>query len=181
MLPQADKRVRCKTQIVIHQTVNTSPGKIRQHGFSLIELVATLVIIAILSTTAISRWSAGSFNLPAQGEQLAADIRYTQTLSMTRGQRYRINFSVDRYWLSNRDGSITVIHPASNLAETLLPSNITLSTSNNILIFDGNGTPYSDSALPGTPLATNATITLTTGSESRTIQISPETGRVKLL
>jgi len=158
---------------------NHTPPK--QQGFSLLELVATLIIIALLSSAAISRWSASSFNLPAQAEQLIADIRYIQSLSMTRGQRFRINFSADRYSLSNRDNSSTLLHPATNLPESLLDNNIILSTSHNSLVFDGNGTPYSDATLPGTALNSNATVTLTAGSESRTIQISPETGRVRLL
>jgi len=166
---------------VLRLPVHISPLSPNQQGFTLIELVATLIIVALLSIMAISRWSASSFNLPAQAEQLVADIRYTQTLSMTRGQRFRINFAADRYWLSNRDGSSNILHPASNQAESLLSNNITLSASHPSLVFDGNGTPYSDATLPGTALNTNATITLTAGSETQTLQISPETGRVILL
>jgi hypothetical protein len=48
---------------------------------------------------------------------------------------------------------------------------------NNYVAFDGKGIPYTDVAA-STALAANATITLTSGSNTRTVVISPQTGRV---
>ena len=163
------------------QAHNTAPLALSQRGFTLVELVMVMILISLLAFTAITRWSATPFNLSAQTEQLVGDIRYVQTLSMTQGQRYRINFAADRYWFSNRDGSITIPHPSGNSANILLANGVSLGFSNNFLVFDGNGTPYSDATLPGTALAANATVTLSSGADSRSLQISPETGRVILL
>ena len=63
----------------------------RQSGFTLVELMAVLIITAILAAFLIPRFSDQPINLAAQAEQLASDIRYVQSLSMTQGQRYRIN------------------------------------------------------------------------------------------
>ena len=171
-----------KSSLIYSDQVNTTaPLVSTQRGFTLVELVTVLIIVSLLAVTAISRWSATPFNLSAQAEQLLGDIRYVQTLSMTHGQRYRINFAADRYWFSNLDGSILVPHPASNNTNTLMVNGVSLSFTNSLLVFDGNGAPYSDASLPGTPLAANATVTLTSGADSRTLQISPETGRAVLL
>lgn len=164
-----------------HQTDAITPLGKNQRGFTLIELITVIIIVSLLAVTAISRWSATPFNLSAQAEQMLGDIRYVQTLSMTHGQRYRINFAADRYWFSNQDGSIIITHPASNSANIMMANGVTLSFTNSLLVFDGNGSPYSDANTPGTALATDATVTLTLGTDNRTVQISPETGRAVLL
>jgi len=153
----------------------------KQHGFSLIELVMTMTLIAILSAVVMSRWSATTFDVQSAAELLVADIRYTQKISMTRGERFRINFQNDRYWVSTRTGTSTIPNPATNQAVTRLSNSIRLSSSYSSLVFDGNGAPYINTSLPGTALTGNATITLSVGSHSRTIQISPTTGRVAIL
>lgn len=164
-----------------HQTDAKTPLGKNQRGFTLIELITVIIIASLLAVSAISRWSATPFNLSAQAQQMLGDIRYVQTLSMTHGQRYRINFAADRYWFSNLDGTILIPHPASNSTNIMMANGVSLGFSNSLLVFDGNGTPYSDATLPGTALAANATVTLSSGADSRTVQISPETGRAILL
>jgi len=153
----------------------------KQQGFSLIELVMTMTLIAILSAVVMSRWSATTFDVQSAAELLVADIRYTQKISMTRGERFRINFQNNRYWITTRTGNTAVPNPGTNQTIIYLNNGIRLSSRYNRLVFDGNGAPYTSTNLPGTPLTGNATITLSVGTHSRTIQISPTTGRVTLL
>jgi len=160
----------------LHSAKNSS-----ESGFTLVELVGVLVLVGLLAVTAISRWDNSTISLSAQAEQIAGDIRYTQMISMTQGQRFRINFSSNRYWISNIDDSTQITHPATNSSDVFLNTGITLSSSNNYLVFNGNGVPYSTASLPGTTLNSNATITLTAGSETRSVEVRPETGRVSLL
>jgi len=147
-------------------------------GFTLIELVLVLLITAILGTYAIIKIPSGSINISAQADQISADIRHTQSLAINRGQRYRINFNSDRYWISNIDGTTLYTHPASANSTIFLDSGISLSSSHTFLVFDGQGKPYTNALTPGTALAADAVITLTVASENRTVRISPETGRV---
>ncbi len=147
-------------------------------GFTLIELVLVLLITAILSTYAIIKFPSGSINIAAQADQLMADIRHTQSLAINRGQRYRINFNSDRYWISSADGATLYTHPAVGSSTILLESGTTLSSTQVFLVFDGNGTPYTNALTPGTKLAADAVITLSAGGENRTVRITPETGRV---
>lgn len=148
------------------------------HGFSLIELILVLLIVSIISTYAVIKFSSGSINISAQADQIMADIRHTESLAINRGQRYRINFNNDRYWISNADGSTLYTHPASSSAVIFLDTGITSSSTHSFLVFDGQGKPYTDALTPGTALAADAVITLTAGSETRTVRITPETGRV---
>ncbi len=148
------------------------------NGFTLIELVLVILIAAILSTYAIISFPSGSINISAQADQVMADIRHVQSLSINRGQRYRINFNNDRYWISSADGTTLYTHPADGSTTIFLDTGITLSSTHGFLVFDGQGTPYTNTLTPGTALATNAVITLSTSGEIRTVRISSETGRV---
>ncbi len=146
-------------------------------GFTLIELILVMALSAILAVGALSMWPDESIGLAAQARQLANDIRYTQAIAMMRGRRYRINFASDHYWLSTRNGT-GIPHPASKQVNVPLASGISLSSSNAYLVFDEFGTPYVNASLPGTTLAADAIITLSSGASSQQLRISPETGRV---
>jgi prepilin-type N-terminal cleavage/methylation domain-containing protein len=58
---------------------------LRSHrGFTLIEIAAVLVIIAILSTLAVKHMGGSGISLYGDADQLVADLRYAQSLAMTR-------------------------------------------------------------------------------------------------
>lgn len=55
--------------------------KVKNKGFSLLELVFVMTIMGVLVVVAAPRWP-GHLFLQAQAQQLAQDIRYTQALAM---------------------------------------------------------------------------------------------------
>lgn len=118
------------------------------------------------------------FTLRAQADQLASDMRYLQARAMTHGARYRINFATNRYWFTDRLGITTYPHPATGQTQTLLSNSTAAAWTHAFLVFDGNGAPYTTNTLPGTPLGSDAVITLTAAGVSRQIRVTPETGRV---
>lgn len=136
-----------------------------------------MALMAILAVSALSLWPDEGIRLAAQARQLGNDIRYIQAVSMMRGRRYRIDFAADRYWLGERDGT-PLPHPVSNQTVTYLAAGIGLGSSHAYLVFDEDGVPYVDDQLPGTPLAADAVITLSSGGASQELRVSPETGRV---
>ena len=150
----------------------------RAQGFTLVELVSVLLLVAILSVVAIDQWQGSGINLSAQADQLVNDIRYTQFLAMNRGQRYRINFAADHYWITDAGGTVTYPFPVNGASQVTLNSGITLSTTNSFLVFDGNGAPYITATSPGTALSSNAVITLSADGMTSTLTVSPETGYV---
>jgi len=153
----------------------------KQFGFTLLELVFVLILMSILSVGIYLKWPGSIINLGGQAYQLADDLRYTQTLSMTTGQRYRlVKTSANTYQIVNFAG--TAIKLAMGNTSVTLNSGITFGTltnlPNSLVEFDGLGGPYTTATVPGTALTSIATIPLTAGSDTVTVNITPETGRV---
>ncbi|HEU5338380.1 MAG TPA: type II secretion system protein [Sulfuricaulis sp.] len=154
----------------------------RQRGFTLVELVAIIALLGILAFVAVPRFmNQGAVNVSVMAEQLANDIRYTQSLAMTSGQGNRINLTSATYQITTSSGG-PVAHPATASAAPIPLNNVALSgynppLTNNYVAFDGKGIPYTDVAT-STVLSANATITLSGGGNTRTVVISPQTGRV---
>jgi prepilin-type N-terminal cleavage/methylation domain-containing protein len=152
-------------------------------GFTLIELVIVLVILGILSTGAYVQWNAAKTNLGAEADKLAQAIRYTQSLSMTKNQRYRlVETSSTTYQITNSSGT-PIIQPSGNTTVTLY-SGISFGTfsnlPNNLIVFDSKGIPYTDTGTPGAALSATATMTLTASGTTKSITIAPQTGRVNI-
>lgn len=153
----------------------------KKSGFTLIELIIVIVIMAVVSAYVVARWPGTNINLNAQAQQLASAVRYTQSLALSQGQRYRLNLTSSSYSITTTGGT-AVADLVTGSNSTSISSGITVAWTNlpnALLAFDGNGSPYTDSTAT-TLLATNATITLTQNSVTRTLTITPQTGRVIL-
>lgn len=59
-------------------------NKLCNKGFTLIEIAAVLVIIAILSTLAVKHMGSSGVSLYGEADRLVADLRYAQTIAMNR-------------------------------------------------------------------------------------------------
>lgn len=150
----------------------------KQNGLSLIELLLVMVLISLIAAIAVPRFVTTP-NLDAQTQQLLSDLRYTQQLAMTHGQRFRVNFTLpNSYGITDLSGT-AVPNPSTNTNTITLPAGITISgltnLPNNLIAFDERGIPYDNEGATAA-LTVNATITLQRNGVSRSIVINQQTG-----
>lgn len=149
-------------------------------GFSLIELIVVIVLAGILSVAIFSRApSKGALTINGEAEQLAADLRYAQTLVQTQGQRICVSFTAAGYRMTTAaSGCATDVQTAAGFTGQVALDDITLT--NNLpssrLVFGDKGVPYTDTV--GTALASDAQLTLTGEGGTIVVRVSPVTGRV---
>jgi hypothetical protein len=138
-----------------------------------------ITIGVILAIVVHLKWSNLSIDLHAQAALLATDIRYTQNLSMTQHQKFRLaKISSNTYQI--QDGNNNPVTIPSRDTTTTLGRGITFGTLSGItnkIIFDSKGTPYND-ATPSVPITNSVIIRLISKGEIVDIIIYPETGRV---
>lgn len=160
---------------------SSSPGRGRIAGFSLFELVLVLVVVGVLAVYAMPRLAdAPEITLSAASARLAANIRYAQSLAMSRGQRHRVAFTATSYQITGAGGG-AIVQPftASTAAISVAPATLggyDPPLAGGYLEFDTRGRPYVDAA---TPLAGSVTITLSSGGASASVTVAPETGHVR--
>lgn len=151
----------------------------RAAGFTLMEMAIIIILLGILSVGAYVRWPGNVLNLDAQARQLAADLYYTQSLAMNGGQRYRlVKTSANTYQIQDAAG--TAVPTSSGATTVTLNRSMVFGTltnlPNSLLNYDGRGIPYTDTGSPGTALSATAAWTLSAGSESTTVSVTPSTG-----
>lgn len=164
-------------------------------GFTLIEVIAILVIIGIITALAVTRFSSNQNNLVAVKDTLTSHLRLAQARAMSTSADNVSTFSV---W-GLRFISATQYHlfycaatsactPATNQVAflgagstiiDLAPKGVQVTNGALILAFDRFGTPFTDAALT-TILAAQLTLTLLDNKgNTRTINITPQTGMIK--
>ncbi|KPJ67228.1 MAG: hypothetical protein AMJ43_04980 [Coxiella sp. DG_40] len=149
---------------------------IKNNGFTMVELVIVLVLLVIILVVTVVKWPSRSVELDALAYQIASDIRYTQTLSMSHNERYRINFANNNYSIADNNG-IAVKHPTTQSTLVLLRNGITFNSppTPDCIAFDGKGVPRDCSS--GVPLG-NKIVQLVAGTAIRNIIITEITGYV---
>jgi prepilin-type N-terminal cleavage/methylation domain-containing protein len=167
-------------------------------GFTLVEAMITLVVLLLLALVAIPRLGDNTaVKASATANRLRSDIAFAQSLAMTSGQRYRVYFNLSPspaagYAVVNNidedanwgEAGEFARDPASgnNLSVTLNTGDyggITISAvgfNPRYVEFDTLGRPYSNGVL----LAAATTVTVTGGSFTQTVTVTPQTGRVSI-
>jgi MSHA pilin protein MshC len=164
-------------------------------GYSLIELISVMVVIAIIAVVVVPRTGSDDLIVATQADQLSAAIRYAQSASVskggsgTSGRRYRIQFTSSSYQMLYYDvasaTSTAEVDPATgSSAATLLGGGVTLTVPAalpaSLVGFNAAGVPYTDAAVTATALASTASVTLSKGTSARSVQVFAETGMVRV-
>lgn len=154
-------------------------------GFTLLEIIAVLIIIGILCAVAISRAnSTNESELSAFASELKANLRYAQSNAMTTESICAVAFTGNSYKYQDGDNNDQVL-PGQNQINITAPSGISVSTTaaSNTISFDTWGRPGtsktdddSDGLLD---TSAGSTITVSNSSgDSITLVITQETGLI---
>ncbi|KAF0134134.1 MAG: Uncharacterized protein FD145_890 [Candidatus Saganbacteria bacterium] len=163
----------------------------KQKGFSLVELVLVLIILIVLAAGSIIY--IGFFQgikLQSAAEKLANDIKYAQNTAVSKTVWYGVKFEVDpvnRYSIYYTDGTTDTLEadPADFSKILSVDTNekfgakinsVMLEGGQNQIEFNGLGHPYTDYL--GWVVSNEGSIVLQSGSQTKTIKITPNTGNV---
>jgi type II secretion system protein H len=170
--------------------------RIVQHGFTMIELMVVLAIIAIAAAIVVPiASSAGSMQLRAAVTMVAADLEYAKSMSISRGQRYSVVFDStnEAYRVVDQNGA-TIKHPVKGPTFDYVVNFRNDSRLNGVDIvsagfdgasavgFDYLGIPYRVDSVGANPAALQSTgvITLQAGGVTRTVRVEAVTGYISV-
>lgn len=159
----------------------------QRDGFTLIEVIVVLVVIAVLTIALLSRmiFSTSDVNVNAQAEAVKSHIRYTQMRGLNADpdptipschSSFGFSSTGSTYFSFNNCSTANkVVLPGANNSTITLPSGMSLTATT--ITIDEYGRPCSD--MNGSlPITSNITLTLTYKGSSVPITITRNTGFV---
>ena len=169
-----------------------------QRGFTLVELVAVIIVMGILGAVGVSNFlDRDTFDSRAFGDETAALMRYAQKLAIAQNHDVFVQLSANRVALcytaacatgarvrapgGDNNGSATTIAACNDAtwACAAPPPGITIATAA-AFYFDPLGRPFSIADISPTPNSTFATLAvgIAGGAQLRMITVEAETGYV---
>ena len=154
-----------------------------EHGFTILEIIVVLVLMAIISAYAIGR-SAGTqgMELAGQVDRISNHIRYAQAMALKQSDTvWGITCDANDYSLFQTDTATLVILPGETSNKISL-SDLGVGMGAFDLFFDKIGKPYTAyvDETSYTPVSAGNQLHINiTGGGSITLTITPETGLIQ--
>lgn len=156
-------------------------------GFTLIEIIAVLIILGIMAAVAVSRMGSNQSDLIPQVDIIKSHLRFAQLKALAddinddgTAVSWRIVFTTNYYTLykNNTAAAINLLGEDGNRHTFQNGVTFTTATPTATIAFDRWGSPVdsTDATLP--PLAVDATVTLSQGGTTSTINIAKNTGYI---
>jgi prepilin-type N-terminal cleavage/methylation domain-containing protein len=148
-------------------------------GFTLVEITVVVVLIGIIAAVVFARSiSTDQINVVGQVDKIRNHIRHAQSMAMKRNEVWVLSCDEAQYWLS--DITLTAVKLPGATTDRISLADLGVSMNAFEVYFDPLGIPYhlyvdNDNNNPITP-GNPRTITISAGSESQTLNVTPETG-----
>jgi prepilin-type N-terminal cleavage/methylation domain-containing protein len=163
-----------------------------QSGFTLIEVIAILIILGILAAVVFSRSTNMEASLYSETEVIKTHLRYAQTQAMNKTDAttstspvlfWGIECDGTDYWLFKVVSGVNQIRVLPDNAADNTTKKVALATkkvalSPFIISFDGRGVPYSTASRVLLAADLPITVTSTVSSATKPITITPLTGYI---
>jgi Tfp pilus assembly protein FimT len=166
-------------------------GVFNRAGYTFVEALMTMVVIAILSAVVIININNAmrGIQISTAADRLVSDLRFAQTMASGAGIWYGVSFEVapdNRYYVYTTTGTVDTL--AENPGKRGSTFVINLGTDFGVTIsaatieggkkieFSPYQVPYNDKS--GTTITSEAVITLQREGSSRTVRITPTAGRI---
>ncbi len=139
----------------------------KQTGFTMIEVIAVLIIMGIISAVAISRIGSVQSDLPVQADIVKSHLRFANLKALQDDTAtWGISFGSSSYALLCNNAPTTIQLPGENSGTHTFPTGVTISSTSANVNFDSWGSP-------GTA---NVSITLSQSGVTTAIVIAGNTG-----
>ena len=154
------------------------------HGFTFIEMIVVLVLMSIIAAGVLVRTlNTDQMDLMAQVAKIRNHIRYAQAMALKRSDK---NWGIkcdgsNAYWFFegiDPDDSPSQLPLPGEISSQILFADINVTMNGFELYFDNYGRPYTD-LTPITPVSIPLSITISGGSGSVTLSVTPETGLIQ--
>ena len=152
------------------------------HGFTLIEIIAVLVLMSIIAAGVLVRsMDTDLIDRAAQVAKIRNHIRYAQAMALKRSDKnwgIKCNGST-AYWFfegTNPDDSASQLLLPGEKNSKILLSDIKVTMSEFTLLFDRYGIPYKDNL---STKVDNSSNSLSITISGVTLSVTPETGLIQ--
>jgi prepilin-type N-terminal cleavage/methylation domain-containing protein len=127
---------------LVKQTQQSAETGFLIQGFTMIEILAVLIVLAVVTTVVMTRTPAVERNAFTQAIVLRAHLRFAQTMAMTNDQEiWGVTLTPASYTLI-QDGSPAAIRlPNDNSSTHNLPPGVVLTSAVDTILFDRWGSP----------------------------------------
>ncbi len=163
-----------------------------RRGFTLIEVVITLIVTAVLTISAFSMIDLSGSRASAAAHKLAADLRYAQRLANTSRVRHGVevtNATSYRVFRDDGGGGTTVSNPMTGSPFVVVMGADFIGVSLTTTLggappkaqFDSIGRPFEGSVAP-VPIVSGANVInlLASGTPAEIVTVEPNTGLIRI-
>jgi prepilin-type N-terminal cleavage/methylation domain-containing protein len=133
-------------------------------GFTLVELVAVLLLLAVLAAVVVTRAGNSMNRVPGTAESLVQNLAYARSRAMSTTNTWTLAYGVAGVSLA-RDGAAV---PLPDPDTATVPAGVTISGGDGSVTFDAFGAPDGQKA-----------ISVTDGTSTMTVTVWAETGMIE--